>query len=149
SVTIADSPDPVNAGSPVGYTVTVNNTGTEAAANTHLTVNLGGAAFPGTIDGLAGTGCSFTNPTITCTIGTLAVTNGTTDVTFSVTPTVAGAITVDATVAADAPETAGNNTDSETTTVTIVIPTVGSFELVSPASDDILRAATTTFTWTE
>ena len=148
SVSIADTPDPVVTGNPVSYTVTVNNAGNDAAVNSQLTVTLGGAAYPGAIAGLTGTGCAFTSPTITCGLGSIAAA-GNSIVTFNITPAVAGDITLDATVSADAPETGGNNTDSETTTVTDPIPAVGNFELVAPDEGQILRTTTTNFQWTE
>ena len=146
TVSIADTPDPVVTGNAVGYTVTVNNAGNAAAENSQLSVVLSGAAFPGTVTGLPGT-CSGNTP-ITCNFGSIAPAANVV-VNFSITPTAAGEITLVATVSADAPETGGNNTDSETTTVTAPVPTIDAFNLASPDEGQILRTTTTTFQWAE
>ncbi|HEX4824477.1 MAG TPA: hypothetical protein VFV19_09195 [Candidatus Polarisedimenticolaceae bacterium] len=72
SIALADSPDPVNAGSNVTYTASVTNAGPDPATTVVATVAVpAGAAFVSA----TGTGwaCNFALPTVTCTRATLAV----------------------------------------------------------------------------
>ena len=122
---ITESADPIETNngvnnSDVDYTVTVSNTGTLAANTVVFTTTLGGLPFDGTISALSDPGgfCLYANPVLTCSIPSLATSTGYT-AGFTVTPQVGiqGTVTVDTNATADAPETTGNNSASETTTV--------------------------------
>ena len=124
-VTKTDSPDPVNAGQNVTYTVTVTNGGPDPASNVTLTDPLptgttsAGGSFP------AGWSCTTptlgTNGTWNCSIASLAV--GSTDIftiVATVDPTVASGTVLSntATVTTSTSDpTSANNSATATTTV--------------------------------
>jgi uncharacterized repeat protein (TIGR01451 family) len=120
SLTKTDSPDPVNEGSQLTYTITVSNAGPETAANTTVTDDLSNrldfvsaTASSGNCQGPPGKG----HGKVTCNLGT--VNNGATaTVTIVVTPNRAGTVSNTASVTSDGidPQTT-NNSDTETTTV--------------------------------
>ena len=113
SVTLADSPDPVNVGSDLTYTATITNPGPAAVANLALAYTLpANVTFvSGTV---AGGTCANASGTITCTISSAAA--GTHTVTLVVRPGAAG--TLDASVAVTPSDgNAANNSATTTTTV--------------------------------
>jgi uncharacterized repeat protein (TIGR01451 family) len=67
--TISDTPDPVQAGEDVTYTVTVTNNGTSSAPAVQVR-----DAFPGAtlVSATASGGCTGTMSPVTCTLGTIA-----------------------------------------------------------------------------
>ncbi len=65
---ITDTPDPVQAGNDVTYTVTVTNTGASAATNVAVQDQFPGATF---VSATASGGCTGTT-TVTCSLGTIA-----------------------------------------------------------------------------
>jgi uncharacterized repeat protein (TIGR01451 family) len=100
-VTNTDIPDPVTVGSNLTYTVQVTNHGPSTANNVVLTDTLTGTPSGNfmLVSATPSGNCVGTGP-VTCMLGTLA--NGATvTVTLVVTPTVAGAITHTASVAAN------------------------------------------------
>src|SRR2546428_10417885 len=58
SVTKVDSPDPVNAGSNLTYTITVTNNGPDAAANASWSDTLPAGATIVSLPAVAGLGCT-------------------------------------------------------------------------------------------
>jgi uncharacterized repeat protein (TIGR01451 family) len=119
-VTKADSPDPVNAGQSLTYTVTVTNNGPATATGIVLTDTL-----PANTTFVSATPSQGTCPApvggvLTCNLGTLLL-NGSATVTIVVTPSSAAVPSITNTVSATATETdptpANNTNISETTTV--------------------------------
>jgi uncharacterized repeat protein (TIGR01451 family) len=114
SLAIADSPDPVFAGTTLTYTATVTNAGPDAAAAS-VVLTLTGASY-GALPG----GCVNSGPNaITCTLASVAPA-GNASVIVNITAPGIGPVslsgTVTPSVAADL--NGGNNTASQSTTVT-------------------------------
>ena len=119
AITVADVLDPVVVGSPIDYTLTVVNGGPSPASNLTVTDTLpAGTAFVSASG--SGWTCSNAGPTVTCTLAILA--NGATapGIVLRVTaPGAPGTVTNTASVSATTNDpVSGNNSDSETTTVT-------------------------------
>ena len=117
----SDSPDPVNVGNNITYTVTIDNNGPDSATGVTLTDTLpAGVAFVSAVS-TQGT-CNESSGTVTCDIGGMA--NGdTVTVTIVVTaPGTPGTITntADVSCTSNDPEI-NNNTASEDTTVIPVL----------------------------
>jgi uncharacterized repeat protein (TIGR01451 family) len=115
SLTKADSPDPVQTGQTLTYTLTVDNDGPQAAQGVTVTDTLPAEVTFSSANASQGT-CSGTD-TVTCDLGTIG-NGGQVTVTIEVTPQSAGTVTNSATVSTttDDPVSA-NDTDSEDTTV--------------------------------
>lgn len=115
AVSKTDSPDPVFAGSPLTYTVTMTNNGPDRATGVTLTDTLpAGVTFVSAVSTQGS--CTEAAGVVTCTIGNMA--NGATvTVAIVVTPTGPGVITNTAVVAGTEtdPNTANNNTTAQTT----------------------------------
>ena len=117
-VSLADAPDPVDAGSSLTYTATVTNAGPDAAAGVALTDNLpASATFVS-----ASPSCTYSSGThsVSCDLGTIAA-GGSTAPTITVTPGSAGSLnnTVNVTAVGNDPN-AANNSSSASTTVNAV-----------------------------
>jgi uncharacterized repeat protein (TIGR01451 family) len=115
SITKTDSPDPVQVGNNLTYSITVNNNGPEAATGVQVTDTL-----PAGVDLVSATpdqgSCDGTT-TVTCNLGTIA-NNGNAHVTIVVKPTAAGPLSNTATVAsATSDANQSNNSSTATTTV--------------------------------
>jgi len=118
SVTNNDSPDPVNAGANVTYTVAVKNNGPDPSTGSTLDLTLtGGGTF------VSVTGATCTSPTAStrqCTIGGLAV-SGTTTVTAVVqAPASAGTMSLNAVSTYSGDTNNANNGASQSTTINAV-----------------------------
>ncbi|MBI1741721.1 DUF11 domain-containing protein [Candidatus Acetothermia bacterium] len=117
SIVKSDSPDQVNAGGTLTYTLQINNAGPSPATSVTVTDVLpAGVTFISAIG--SGWSCSESAGTVTCTRASLAV-GPAPDITITVTaPSNDGIITNNASVSSPTndPNT-GNNTDTETTTV--------------------------------
>jgi uncharacterized repeat protein (TIGR01451 family) len=88
-VTLADAPDPVDAGKQLTYTATVTNAGPDAAANVTLT-----DALPASVNFVsASASCNYTagTHTVSCDLGTMA-SGGSATPSITVTPTAAGSL---------------------------------------------------------
>jgi uncharacterized repeat protein (TIGR01451 family) len=115
SVTKSDSPDPVDPGQSLTYTIMVNNAGPSDAQNVVVTDTL-----PAGVTFVSTTGCAEDpNGVPTCSLGTIIA--GSSDqyaVTVTVDSGTTGTLTNNVSVSSDAndPNT-GNNDDSEDTTV--------------------------------
>jgi uncharacterized repeat protein (TIGR01451 family) len=115
SITKTDSPDPVEAGNNLTYSVTVNNNGPEAATGVQVTDPL-----PAGVDFVSATpdqgSCTGTT-TVACNLGTIA-NSGSAHVTIVVKPTGAGSLSNTATVSsASSDANQSNNSSTATTTV--------------------------------
>jgi uncharacterized repeat protein (TIGR01451 family) len=111
----SDSPDPVQAGQLLTYTLTVQNTGPQAATGVQLTDNLpAGVTFESATPSQGS--CAEASGTVTCALGTLAD-QATANVELKVRPHNAGTITNEASVDSDAhdPATTNNSASTETT----------------------------------
>jgi len=124
AITKTDSPDPVNAGSPLTYTITVSNAGPNTATNVVVTDALpAGVTFSSvttsqgscTAPPVGGTG------TVTCSIGSLSPPTPPQQATITlvVRPTVGGTITNTAVVTSDEfdPNMANNRASQSTTVI--------------------------------
>lgn len=74
SIAKTDSPDPVKAGKPVTYTISVTNAGPSTAFDVRITDTLpAGTTFASGQDGNGATVCALVQPgTVTCDLGTMA-----------------------------------------------------------------------------
>jgi uncharacterized repeat protein (TIGR01451 family) len=115
-VTLTDSPDPVDTGQNLTYTVTVANNGPDAATAAKLTQTVPAGAEVVTTATTQGT-CTGTGP-ITCDLGTVAVGGAPITLAFVVKPATGGLALVTATASAGTTELApADNSASATTTV--------------------------------
>ena len=117
AVALTDAPDPVNGGTTLSYTLTVNNQGPSNAASVTATLNLPAGA---TFISAAGTGwtCNQAGGVVTCTRATAAP-GAQPAITVQVTaPNINGTITASGSVSAPtADPVPGNNSASQNTTV--------------------------------
>lgn len=135
SLTKADSPDPVNAGAPLAYSIAVSNAGPDAAADVVVTDNLPKGVSFVSAESTQGT-CSVSGNgrKVTCALGTLAVNFGPQYIPAPVAITIrvlaptkvgrSGTISNKASVDSDAKDPkGGNNSDTESTRV-VEAPTI-------------------------
>ena len=117
SITKSDDQDPVNRGDVITYTIVVNNAGPDPATSTEVEDKLPGGLNFVSMATTAGT-CARQGKTITCSLGTLAV-SATETVTIRARVTkrqgsISNTATVDSAVADPVP---ANNSDTEQTTI--------------------------------
>ena len=116
SLTKSDSPDPVSTNGTLTYTIAVANGGPLAATSVVVTDTLDNQVDFVSASSTAGT-CSRQGKTVTCDLGTLAATATATVTIVVKAPKKAQTISNTATVASPEDNTAGNNSDTETTSV--------------------------------
>jgi uncharacterized repeat protein (TIGR01451 family) len=117
AVAKADDPEPVIAGTPLTYTLTVTNYGPSDATAVVVTDTLPSDVTFGPATPSRGGSCQRADSTVTCALGLLTDGSNNT-VTIVVTPTVSGTISNEAEVSASEPDdTPSNNTHAITTTV--------------------------------
>ena len=116
SLTKSDSPDPVNAGQLLTYTLTVNNQGPSTAIGTQLTDTLpAGTTFDSATPSQGS--CAEAAGTVDCSLATIASGAGAT-VQITVRPQAAGSITNNASVSSSVNDpSSSNNSASASTTV--------------------------------
>jgi len=147
SVTKTDSPDPVNAGSNLTYTITVTNNGPATATNVSMSDMLpGGATFVSAT--LAPSGpCLFANATVTCTIGVMT-SGATATATVIVTPTASGTLSNTATVTSNVPDHVPGN-ESATTSTLVNAPPLSSISIgASPMAQSVMPGQAANFALT-
>jgi uncharacterized repeat protein (TIGR01451 family) len=118
AVDISDSPDPVEAGQDLVYTLEVSNDGPDTAPNVLLEQLLPpGVTFVSAVPDQGS--CGEASGTLSCDLGDLA-SGGSTTVTVTVTPTAPGSINTSASVSSDAHDSnLADNEDSESSTVNV------------------------------
>jgi uncharacterized repeat protein (TIGR01451 family) len=123
-LTKTDSPDPVNAGTNLTYTITVTNNGPDAATSASWSDLLPAGTLFASLPAVAGWSCTLppvgTNGAVTCTNPSFAVGSAVFTLTVAVDPSVAAGSTItnSATVTSTSAEgNSGNETDTSTTTV--------------------------------
>ncbi len=130
-LTVNDSPDPVQEGGTLTYSMTVTNNGPVAASNVSLTATLPASTTVTSVTPAAGTCAAPTAGVIACNLGALQ-SGSATSVTVQITPANGGALTVTAGVGADqADPNPANNSLTVSTTVTAIGRTI----LVTNTSD--------------
>ncbi len=116
SLTKSDAPDPVLAGEPLTYTLTVDNAGPRSATAVELTDTLPSTVTFGSATPSQGS-CSHVSGTVTCALDTIAD-EGSASVVIEVTPQEGGTITNEATVsAAEGDPTPSTNSATAETSV--------------------------------
>lgn len=130
SISKGDSPDPVNTGAALTYTLTVGNAGPDSTTNVTVTDTLPVGAIYGNTSS-SGWSCSQTSGTVTCTLASLAV--GTAPaINIAVTaPTTGGTITNTASVNSNTNDPIGNNNTASATT-TVQAPATASLTVLKP-----------------
>jgi uncharacterized repeat protein (TIGR01451 family) len=132
AVSIAASPNPVETGAALTYTVEVQNLGPLAASNLTLTVNLPSGV---TFLNAGGTGwtCSQSGGVVTCTRFSLAAASSAPDVTITVNaPNQAGSITATASIAATTLDLVNSNNQASVDTLVVTIPETGGITIYLP-----------------
>ncbi|MEM8932266.1 MAG: hypothetical protein AAGE94_13880, partial [Acidobacteriota bacterium] len=134
-ITKTDSQDPVS-GNTFAYTLQVTNLGPAVAVSVVATDPLpAGLTFAGSADG-----CTEAAGTVRCAFGDLAA-NASASRSFDVmlAPPFADSVTNTVTVSADSPDpAAGNDTESETTTLDTVPPRVANVDTRAPSGGGVL-----------
>jgi uncharacterized repeat protein (TIGR01451 family) len=116
AVTIGDSPDPVNAGDDVTYTVTVTNSGPGAATEVVVSATLSAGLDFVSADADAGV-CAASSGSVDCELGNLPA-GDSMEIRIVATAAESGEVTVEAAVtAAEADGMPADSSASETTTV--------------------------------
>ncbi len=115
-VTKTDSPDPVQVGATLTYTITVSNRGPSTATNVQLTDPLPSSLTVISVTPSQGT-CT-TSPVLSCSLGTLAP-GALVTIVVAVRPTVTGVLENTATAVGTEPE--ANPQDNSATAITTVV----------------------------
>jgi uncharacterized repeat protein (TIGR01451 family) len=144
TLTKTDDPDPVLAGEPLTYTLSLHNSGPSSAANVQVTDHLpAGVTFESATPTQGN--CSESAGTVECALGTLAD-EADAGVVIVVRPQAAGTITNEAGAASDAQDpTPGDNAASEDTSVT---PAADLSLTKGDDPDPVLEGAPLTYTLT-
>ncbi|GIV66444.1 MAG: hypothetical protein KatS3mg047_0837 [Bellilinea sp.] len=132
AVSISASPNPVETGAALTYTVGVTNLGPLPASNLTLTINLPTGV---TYVSAGGTGwvCSQSSGVVTCARSSLAAASSAPDVTVSVTaPAQAGSITATSSIASTTLDLASGNNQASVDTLVVTIPETGGITIYLP-----------------
>lgn len=144
AVTKTDSPDPVNAGGTLVYTVLVTNSGPSMATGVILTDTLPAGVSFSTASTTTGT-VGASNGVVTANIGTLASgASATVTINVDVDDSTVGSVTNNASVTAN--ETDLNNTNNSTSEPTIVEPLVDVSVVKSDSVDPVNAGSQLTYT---
>ncbi len=148
SITKTDSPDPVNAGSNLTYTITVTNNGPAMATNVSIsdTLPLTGLTFVSAMLSPSGP-CQFASGVVTCTIGVMT-SGATATATVVVTPTASGTLSNTATVTSNVPDHVPGN-ESATTSTLVNAPPLSSISIgASPMAQTVMPGQAANFALT-
>lgn len=149
AVSKTDSPDPVDVGADITYSVTVTNNGPGVAADVTLTDPLPAGVTFVSASSPAGWNCTTpavgANGTITCTIPIL-VDGAVETFTFVVTPGAAAAPSVSNTATVSATTTDADNSNDTSTAVTTVNPVADVSITKSDAPDPATAGSSLTYT---
>ncbi|HEU4891732.1 MAG TPA: FG-GAP-like repeat-containing protein [Vicinamibacterales bacterium] len=133
SLTKTDSADPIGYGQSLNYVLTGHNAGPAAATGVVITDTVPAGLSIGSATSSQGD-CTIANQTVTCTIGTLVV-NASATVTIIVRALTAEPVTNTASIASSvADPVAGNNSDSEQTTIQLASCSVPTFSAPVPVA---------------
>ena len=146
AITVVDSPDPVNAGGALTYTVTATNLGPSTAANVTMTDVIPATATFDQFITTTGWTCAEAAGTITCTRAALATGVSQPIVFRVIAPTVGGTITNTASVATTT--TDPNNANNAATTNTTVNARADLSITKVDDPDPVATGATLTYTIT-
>ena len=149
-----DSPDPVVAGTPLTYTLTVNNPGPSDALNVSVADVIPAPSMAGTLTynaGLSSTECSasgamMTGDTVTCTVASIPA-GGSQMFTigFDLSSDAMGTLDNSATVSSDTPE--ANATDNTAVAPTVTIDKDADLQMEKiPAADPVVAGGQVTYT---
>lgn len=132
AVSISASPNPVETGAALTYTVGVQNLGPLAASNLTLTVNLpSGVTFVNA--GGTGWACSHSGGVVTCNRFSLAASSSAPDVAITVNaPNQAGSITATASITAASLDLVNGNNQASVNTLVVTIPETGGITIYLP-----------------
>lgn len=138
SLTKSDSPDPVQVGQELTYTIVVANAGPDPAVGVSVTDNLPTTVSLVSATASPGGPCPGTT-TVTCQLGTIA-SNGSATVTIKVTPSTDADLSNTATVSSPTadPDT-GNNTAVQTTIVDPAPPASADLSVTKSSAPDPVR----------
>ncbi len=116
SITLVDSADPVDTGTPYSYTATIANGGPNAAYALSAAITLPAGVTPGTVTA-AGWSCSQVGQVLTCTRAILRA-GQSTNITLAVTaPSSGGTVNATATITSSEDPAVANNSASASTLV--------------------------------
>jgi uncharacterized repeat protein (TIGR01451 family) len=142
-VTKTDSPDPVNAGTNLTYTITVTNNGPDAAATASWSDPLPAGTLFASMPAVAGWTCSLppvgTNGTVSCSRPSFAVGSSVFTLTVAVDPSVAAGTVLTNTATAMS-STAEGNPGNESGTATTTVAASADVTLTKSDSPDPVNA---------
>ncbi|MGZ4779152.1 MAG: Calx-beta domain-containing protein, partial [Thermoanaerobaculia bacterium] len=145
AVTKTDSPDPVNAGSNLTYTITVMNNGPDAAASASWSDTLPAGTTFVSLPAVAGWACTTpavgTTGTISCTNPSFAVDSAVFTLTVAVDPAVAAGTVLTNTATATS-TTAEGNPGNESGTATTTVAASADLSLTKLDTPDPVNAGT-------
>jgi uncharacterized repeat protein (TIGR01451 family)/CSLREA domain-containing protein len=137
SITKTDSPDPIQAGAQLTYTLVVNNAGPNPATGVTVTDTLNGTVFLSVMTTQGSCTFNSVTKTLTCNLGSLAVA-GTATITLKVIVAQVGTISNTATVTAnEADPVPANNSDTEQTTGTVPTQLPGMATVAVAVPEDV------------
>ncbi len=146
TLTKSDSPDPVETGGTLTYTISVSNIGSYDASDVSMQDDLPAGL---TFQSASGTGwsCSHSSGVVTCDYGTLAANTTAPDINIVVTAPPSGSIINNiATVSTTSKETDSTNNSASETTVVDDIPTADLSITKSDSPDPVETNGTLTYT---
>ncbi len=133
AVSISATPNPVETGAALTYTVGVENLGSKAASNITLSVSLPAGSSFVNAGGTGGWLCSHSAGVVTCMCFSLAASSPVTNVSITVNaPAQAGSITATATVQSETLDLVAANDSASTTTPVVTIPETGGVTIYLP-----------------
>jgi uncharacterized repeat protein (TIGR01451 family) len=143
-ITKTDSPDPVNAGSNLTYTITLTNNGPNTATSVSATDTLPANLTFVSATATGGAVCTLAAGTVTCTVASLANAASIT-ATITVRPTAAAVPSVSNTANVTATEFDPNTADNSASATTTVNPTADLAVTKSDSPDPVVVSTNLTY----